>query len=118
MPRRDALTATSFFCDVTASVLKLDAYPTGLEIKASTLQRSVSIRAKGSVMCAWVIRRDSPFVPGVGAVTVERSGVPLMNVAISGRFNGPPLAGGVKLTRSCSLVTNGSGLSDNNATRL
>ncbi len=79
----DELTPTAFFHDEEAGLLHLGADPAGVEIRASDLQRAISVRAGGTVIRGIGIRRYAPSVPDFGAVTVERPGVLLENVIIS-----------------------------------
>lgn len=164
---RDELTPTSFFHDEEAGLLVLGADPATGEIRASALQRAISIRAAETVIRGIGVRRYAPSVPDFGAVTVERPGVVLENVVIaeaattglfitaadvtlrnvtatrngmigvaanyaddlvvesldaSGNntewFNRAPVAGGMKLTRSRTVIISDSSFSDNNATGL
>ncbi|MBH0022852.1 right-handed parallel beta-helix repeat-containing protein [Salinibacterium sp. SWN248] len=80
---RDEVTASSFFHDESAGVLYLGENPSGHTVRASTLQRALSIRAEGSTIRGIGIRRFAPSVPDFGAVTVERPGVTIENVVIT-----------------------------------
>ncbi|MEL0625629.1 right-handed parallel beta-helix repeat-containing protein [Salinibacterium amurskyense] len=80
---RDEVTASSFFHDESAGVLYLGEDPSGHTVRASTLQRALSIRAEGSTIRGIGIRRFAPSVPDFGAVTVERPGVTIENVVIT-----------------------------------
>ncbi|MEV8252730.1 right-handed parallel beta-helix repeat-containing protein [Rhodoglobus sp. NPDC076762] len=80
---QDEVTASSFFHDESAGVLYLGADPSGQTVRASTLQRALSIRAEGSTIRGIGVRRFAPSVPDFGAVTVERPGVTIENVVIT-----------------------------------
>lgn len=77
------LTAASFYLDEAAGVLYLGADPSGHTVRASALQRALSIRAEGSEVRGIGIRRYAPSVPDLGAVTIERPGVTFENVVVS-----------------------------------
>lgn len=80
---KDAVTASSFFHNESAGVLYLGKDPSGHTVRASTLQRALSIRAEGSTIRGIGIRRFAPSVPDFGAVTVERPEVTIENVVIT-----------------------------------
>ncbi|MHA6693433.1 right-handed parallel beta-helix repeat-containing protein [Homoserinimonas sp. A520] len=73
----------SFYVDEVSATLYLGADPTGHVVRASALQRGLSIRAEGSTIRGIGIRRYAPSVPDMGAVTIERPGVTFENVVVS-----------------------------------
>ncbi|MBH0082144.1 right-handed parallel beta-helix repeat-containing protein [Salinibacterium sp. SWN167] len=80
---RDEVTASSFFHDESTGVLYIGENPSGHTVRASTLQRALSIRAEGSTIRGIGVRRFAPSVPDFGAVTVERPDVTIENVVIT-----------------------------------
>jgi parallel beta-helix repeat protein len=73
----------SFYVDYAAHQLWLGSSPNGKAVRASDLVRALMIRSAGSVVRGMGIRRFSPSVPDMGAVTVENNGVLIENVAIT-----------------------------------
>jgi parallel beta-helix repeat protein len=80
---RAELDAGSFYLDEETATLWLGADPTGHVVRASALQRALSIRAEGSTVRGIGIRRYAPSVPDLGTVTIERPGVTFENVVVS-----------------------------------
>jgi parallel beta-helix repeat protein len=113
----------AFFHDEAANQLWLGSDPTGHEVRASDLVRALMVRADASVIRGLGIRRFAPSVPDMGAVTIERPGVLVENVAITdtattGLHVGSGTTGDVTL-RSIYLARNGMlGMNANNADRL
>lgn len=79
---RDQVSAGTFFLDTSTSQLYLGSNPDGHTVDASTLIKAMTIRGANSVIRGIGIRRYSPSVFHVGAVTVEAQGVRLENVAL------------------------------------
>ncbi|HEY3722978.1 MAG TPA: right-handed parallel beta-helix repeat-containing protein [Acidimicrobiia bacterium] len=73
----------AFFHDEAANQLWLGSDPTGHDVRASDLVRALMIRSDASVVRGLGIRRYAPSVPDMGAVTVERPGVLVENVAVT-----------------------------------
>ncbi len=73
----------TFFHDEAANQLWLGSDPTGHDVRASDLVRALMIRSDASVVRGLGIRRYAPSVPDMGAVTVERPGVLVENVAVT-----------------------------------
>ena len=77
------VTADSFYHDRAANRLYIGADPAGREVRASDLVRAVSLRSDNSVVRGIGIRRYSPSVPDMGAVTLESPGDMLEHVVVS-----------------------------------
>jgi parallel beta-helix repeat protein len=75
--------AGTFFHDEGANQLWLGTDPSGKNVRASDLIRALMIRADGSSVRGIGIRRYAPSVPDMGAVTLERAGILIENVAIT-----------------------------------
>jgi parallel beta-helix repeat protein len=74
--------AGTFFHDEAGNKLWLGTDPTGKDVRVSELIRALMLRADNIVVRGIGIRRYSPSVPDMGAVTVERGGITVENVAI------------------------------------
>lgn len=73
----------TFFVDYTAKTLTIGTSPTTGTVRASDLVKAMSIRGEGSTVRGIGIRRYAPSVPDMGAVTTEKAGITLENVAIT-----------------------------------
>jgi len=80
---RSEVTASRFFHDESAGMLYLGTDPSSHTVRASTLQRAVSIRAEGSTIRGIGVRRFAPSVPDFGAITIERAGATIENVVVT-----------------------------------
>jgi parallel beta-helix repeat protein len=78
-----AVVPGAFFFDEAANQLWLGTDPSGKEVRASDLVRALMLRADGTIVRGLGVRRYAPSVPDMGAVTVERAGIHLENVAIT-----------------------------------
>ena len=80
---RSQVTAGTFFLDEATSRLYIGNQPSGHTVEASTQIKALSIRGAGSVVRGIGIRRFSPSVFHMGAVTVEAPKVRLENVVVN-----------------------------------
>ncbi|MBF4993011.1 right-handed parallel beta-helix repeat-containing protein [Arthrobacter gandavensis] len=102
------VTAGTFFVDYGAKKLYIGTNPAGKTVRASALAKAMSIRANNSVIRGIGIRRFAPSVPHMGAVTVERPGVVMENVAITDNATTGIAVGAVDVTlRNISATRNG-----------
>lgn len=98
----------SFFVDYSAKKLYIGTNPAGKTVRASALAKAMSVRADNSVIRGIGIRRFAPSVPHMGAVTVERPGVVMENVAITDNATTGIAVGAVDVTlRRISATRNG-----------
>ena len=75
--------AGSFYLDEATSRLYVGSDPTGKTVTASTLTQAMNLRSSGITVRGIGIRRYSPSVWHVGAVTLEKPGITFENVRIS-----------------------------------
>lgn len=102
------VTAGTFFVDYGAKKLYIGTNPAGKTVRASALAKAMSIRANNAVIRGIGIRRFAPSVPHMGAVTVERPGVVMENVAITDNATTGIAVGAVDVTlRNISATRNG-----------
>jgi parallel beta-helix repeat protein len=73
----------SFFYDETGKTMWLGSSPVGQSVRASSLVTAIRVNSASSVVRGIGIRRYAPSVPDMGALTVERSGITIENVAIT-----------------------------------
>ena len=79
----DKVGAGSFFLDEASSRLYLGSDPTNTSVTASTLTQALNLRSSGITVRGIGIRRYSPSVWHVGAITLEKPGITFENVRIS-----------------------------------
>jgi parallel beta-helix repeat protein len=80
---RSAVVAGTFFHDEPGNRLYVGTNPSGRQVRAAALVKAFSVRADGVVLRGFGIRRYSPSVPDMGAVTLERPGARMEHVAIT-----------------------------------
>ena len=105
---RQQLSAGTFFVDAAADRLYLADNPTGRSVRASDLQKAVSLRGDGTVLRGIGIRKFAPSIWMMGALTAEGVGVTIENVVIqeSSTIGMWVTAGGVSV-RDVTLASNG-----------
>lgn len=72
-----------FYVDYAADKLYVGSDPTGKDVRASTLDRAIEVRAAGVTIRGVGIRRFAPSVPHMGTITLERPNATLQNVHIT-----------------------------------
>lgn len=72
----------TFYLDERTSELFIGSNPKGQNVEASTIVKAMSVRGADSVIRGIGIRRFSPSVFHIGAVTIEQPGVTLENVVV------------------------------------
>ncbi len=77
-----SLKAGTFYVDKSANKLYLGTNPNGKKVEASTLIKAMSIRAANTTVDGINVKRFSPSVPDMGAVTAEKSGITLKNLSV------------------------------------
>lgn len=80
---KSLVTAGTFYLDESTSQLYLGSNPSGKTVDASTIIKAMNVRGANSVVRGIGIRRFSPSVFHMGAVTVEQPGVRFENVVIA-----------------------------------
>lgn len=78
-----ALTPGTFAVDVVTHRLSIGSDPTGRVVRASSLQKAVTIQGSGSVVRGIGIRRYAPTVSMFGAISAEVPGVTLENLVVT-----------------------------------
>jgi hypothetical protein len=114
---RAEVTQGTFFHDRPADRLYIGSSPTGRKVNVSSLIRAIMVRADGVVLRGFGIRRYSPSVPDMGAVTLERSGATVEHVAVVDSATSAIHAMGANITlRNVYLARSGMlGMSASNA---
>lgn len=79
---RQQVTNGTFFYDTAGQRLYLGTNPDGAEVRAAKLIRAMSIRSQSSTLQGIGIRRYSPSVPDMGAVTIEAARISVNHVAV------------------------------------
>ncbi|MCU1633299.1 MAG: wcoA, partial [Micrococcaceae bacterium] len=79
---RDELTAGTFFVDYDSDRLFLGSDPVGKSVRASSIAKAISIQSAGSAIKGIGVRRFSPSVPHMAAVTLESNDISVENVVI------------------------------------
>lgn len=72
----------TFFVDDAGDALHLGSSPRGHQVRATALDRAISVRASGTTIEGIGVRRFGPSVPQMGAVTVEAARVSLRGLVI------------------------------------
>ncbi|MDN4612601.1 right-handed parallel beta-helix repeat-containing protein [Arthrobacter burdickii] len=78
----DELTAGSFLVDYDSDRLFLGSDPSGKNVRASSIAKAISIQSAGSAVKGIGVRRFSPSVPHMAAVTLESTGISIENVVV------------------------------------
>lgn len=73
----------TFYLDEGSSKLYVGSNPSGKTVEASTIIKAISVRAANSVLRGIGIRRYSPSVFHIAAVTIEQPGVTVENVVVA-----------------------------------
>jgi len=80
---RSLVVSGTFYLDESTSKLYIGSNPSGKTVDASTLIKAVNVRGANSVVRGVGIRRFSPSVFHMGAVTIEQPGVKFENVVVA-----------------------------------
>lgn len=104
----DDLEADSFLVDYADDRLFLGTDPSGKSVRASALAKAISIQSAGSAVKGIGVRRFSPSVPHMAAVTVENSGIVIENVVVKETSTTGLAVSGVDVSlRGITLTENG-----------
>jgi len=76
------VTTGTFYVDYATSSIYVGSNPTGKTVRSSDLVKALSIRSDGSTLRGIGVRRYAPSVPDMGAITLERPGITVENVAV------------------------------------
>ena len=80
---KSLVTAGTFYLDESTSKLYVGSNPSGKSVDASTIIKAINVRAANSVVRGIGIRRFSPSVFHIAAVTIEQPGVKFENVVVA-----------------------------------
>ncbi|WP_431245709.1 right-handed parallel beta-helix repeat-containing protein [Leifsonia xyli] len=98
----------TFFYDTTAKALVLGTNPAGQQVRASDLQKAISVGSAGFTLKGVGVRRYAPSVPDMGAVTAYKGGALFENVAFTDNATtGVSLGGDGNTLRSVTAARNG-----------
>ncbi len=75
--------AGTFAVDYPAQQLIIGSNPTGHAVRASTLDKAMSIRGANTVLSGFGVIGFAPSVPHMGTITLERPGIKVDNVEVS-----------------------------------
>ncbi len=102
------VTAGSFFYDTTAQTLVLGTNPAGAEVRASDLQKAITVGSAGFTLKGVGVRRYAPSVPDMGAVTDYQGGATFENVSFTDNATtGVSLGGAGNTLRAVTVARNG-----------
>lgn len=73
----------TFYVDYSTERLYIGTNPAGRSVRGSTIGRAMEVRAEGSVLRGFGVRRYAPSVPDMGTVTIERPNVRVENVHLT-----------------------------------
>ena len=80
---KSLVTSGTFYLDESTSKLYIGSNPSGHSVDASTIIKAMNVRGANSVVRGIGIRRYSPSVFHIGAVTIEQPGVKFENVVVA-----------------------------------
>ncbi|MFE4950636.1 right-handed parallel beta-helix repeat-containing protein [Leifsonia sp. NPDC056665] len=114
------VTAGTFSYDTAAKTLVLGTNPAGKEVRASDLQKAITVGAPGFTLKGIGVRRYAPSVPDMGAVTSYQGGATFENDSFSDMATtGVALGGSGNTLRNVTVARDGLlGVQANNADNL
>ncbi|WP_157621836.1 right-handed parallel beta-helix repeat-containing protein [Serinicoccus hydrothermalis] len=117
---RGAVTAGTFYVDYAGDRLYLGTDPAGKNVRASALGRAIEVRAPGTVLRGFGVRRYAPSVPDMGAVTLERPDTTVENLhLVDNSTTGVSLLAADITARQLTVLRNGLlGVHGNHSDRL
>ena len=112
--------AGTFFYDTAAKALVLGTNPAGKEVRASDLQKAITVGSAGFTLKGVGVRRYAPSVPDMGAVTDYQTGGTFENVSFTDNATtGIALGGSGHALRDVTVARNGLlGVQTNNSDNL
>ncbi|KRC47323.1 hypothetical protein ASE16_18625 [Leifsonia sp. Root227] len=117
---RAAVKPGTFFYDTAAKQLVMGSDPTGKEIRASDLQKAISVGSAGFTLKGVGVRRYAPSVPDMAAVTDYKGGATFENVSfLDNATTGVSVGGSGNTLRQVTAARNGLlGIHANNSDNL
>lgn len=104
----DQVKAGTFFVDYAAKKLYVGSNPAGHSVRASDISKAATLQGGGTVVRGVGFRRYAPSIPDMGAVTAEKDGVTIENVAVIDNAGTGIHAVGANITfRNLTLARNG-----------
>ena len=98
----------TFYYDTAGKTLVLGTNPGSQEVRASDLQKAISVQSAGFVLKGVGVRRYAPSVPDMGAVTAWKGGALFENVSFTDNATtGVSLGGDGNTLRSVTAARNG-----------
>lgn len=73
----------TFYYDTTAHVLYMGSNPSGHAVRASNLQKAITVESPGTVLRGFGVHRYAPSVPDMGAVTAGGGHTTVENLVIN-----------------------------------
>jgi trimeric autotransporter adhesin len=102
------VTPGTFFYDTAAQTLVLGTNPTGTEVRASDLQKAITVGSAGFTLKGVGVRRYAPSVPDMGAVTDYQGTGTFENVSFTDNATtGVSLGGAGNTLRGVTVARNG-----------
>lgn len=77
---KQAVTSGTFYVDYARDRLYLGSDPVNKNVRASDIGRAIEVRAGGTTLRGFGVRRYAPSLPDMGTVTIERPGASLENL--------------------------------------
>ncbi|QIZ99961.1 DUF1565 domain-containing protein [Leifsonia sp. PS1209] len=117
---RAAVKPGTFFYDTGAKALVMGSDPTGKEVRASDLQKAISVGSTGFTLKGVGVRRYAPSVPDMGTVTDYKGGATFENVSfLDNATTGVSVGGSGNTFRQVTAARNGLlGIHANNSDNL
>ncbi len=114
------VTAGTFFYDTAAKTLVVGTDPSGKEVRASDLQKAITVGSAGFTLKGVGVRRYAPSVPDMGAVTDYQGTGTFENVSFTDNATtGIALGGSGHVLRDITVARNGLlGVQTNNSDNL
>lgn len=104
----DQVKTGTFFVDYAARKLYLGSNPTGHSVRASDISKAATLQGGGTTLRGVGFRRFAPSIPDMGAITAEKDGVTVENVAVTDNAGTGIHAVGANITfRNLTLARNG-----------
>ncbi|WP_055810980.1 right-handed parallel beta-helix repeat-containing protein [Leifsonia sp. Root112D2] len=105
---RTQLAPGRFYYDTAARTLYLGTDPRGGNVRASDLQKAMTIQGSGTVLRGFGVHRYAPSVPDMGSVTSYGGGCTFENMAFNDNATTGLSVGGVGVTlRNVTAARNG-----------
>ncbi len=73
----------SFYLNESTGTITIGSDPTGKTVAATDLPKAISVRASGTVLRGFGVRRYATSVPTMGAITLEKDTATMQNMVVS-----------------------------------